>query len=108
MQVDKVEFVCPSRDRLQHHDEQRDVIADRHEFIGQIGDDALGAAVELGGNCFHQRRDLRYPHQSLPDLIDGTLVYDWTGKTLHGRDVSSRDTHPIATMVLQRKRIVGE
>ena len=29
--------------------EQRDVVALRHELLGQVGDDALGAAVERGG-----------------------------------------------------------
>ena len=34
----------------------------RDELVGQIGHDPLGAAVELGGNRFDQRRDLRNSH----------------------------------------------
>ena len=41
---------------------QRDVMAERHQFLGQVGDDPLGAAVKPWGNAFDQRRDLRDFH----------------------------------------------
>jgi hypothetical protein len=33
-----------------------------HEFVRQIGNDPLAAAVKFGGNRFHQRRDLGNLH----------------------------------------------
>ena len=41
---------------------QRHVMAERHQFFGQVGDDPLGAAIEPWGNAFDQRRDLRDFH----------------------------------------------
>src|SRR6185503_12046390 len=41
---------------------QRDVMAERHQFLGQVGDDPFGAAVKPWGNAFDQRRDLRDFH----------------------------------------------
>ena len=56
------------RDRIAAR-EQRDVMAERHQLLSQVRDDALGAAIEPWGNAFDQRRDLRdfhmisrYPH----------------------------------------------
>ena len=53
------------RDRIAAR-EQRDLMAERHQFLGQVGDDPLGAAIKPWRNAFHQRRDLRdfhYAHQ---------------------------------------------
>ena len=51
-----------------------DLMAERHQLLGQVGDDPLGAAIEARGNAFDQRRDLRdfhtfpnYPKVEPPD-----------------------------------------
>src|SRR4029450_9793453 len=42
--------------------EQCNVMALRHEFLGQIGDNALSAAVKPRRHAFDQRRNLGNPH----------------------------------------------
>ena len=39
--------------------EQRDIMAEGHQFFGQVGDDPLGAAVKPWRDAFHQGRNLR-------------------------------------------------
>ena len=34
--------------------EQRDLVAECRKFVAEIGDDPLGAAIELGRHCLHQ------------------------------------------------------
>ena len=46
------------RGRAVRRGEKRNVMAERHEFFGQVRDDALGTAVELRGHGFRQWRDL--------------------------------------------------
>ena len=43
--------------------ERRHLVTQGDERVGQIGDDALGAAVEFRRDGFHQRRDLSNPHR---------------------------------------------
>ena len=52
------------RDRIAAR-EQRHVMAERHQFFGQVGNDPLGAAIKPWGNALHQRRDLRDFHNCL-------------------------------------------
>ena len=58
------------RDRIAAR-EQRDLVAERHQLLSQIGDDPLGAAVKPWGNAFDQRRDLRDFHQYFPNSLRG-------------------------------------
>src|SRR5262249_44257348 len=47
--------------------EQGHVVAEPHQLLRQVGDDALGAAIEPGRNALHQGGDLRNSHvMSLP------------------------------------------
>ena len=46
------------RDRIAAR-EQRHVMAEANQFLGQVGDDPLGAAVKSWGDAFHQGRNLR-------------------------------------------------
>ena len=45
------------RDRIAAR-KQRDVVAERHQFLGQVGDDPFGAAIEPRRHAFDKRRDL--------------------------------------------------
>jgi hypothetical protein len=45
--------------------EQRDVVSQRYEFLGQPVHHPFGAAVEFGWNSLRQRRDLRDAHFSV-------------------------------------------
>ncbi len=42
--------------------EQRHIVAQRDQFLGEIGDDALGAPIEPGRHAFDQRSNLRDFH----------------------------------------------
>ena len=44
--------------------EQRDVVPEAHERVGQVGDDALGAAVCFRRHAFDQRGNLCNTHPS--------------------------------------------
>ena len=44
--------------------EQRHLVPFRHQLLGEVGDDPLGAAVELWGNGFVERCDLCNAHGS--------------------------------------------
>ena len=46
--------------------EEGDVVALRHQLLGQVGDDALGAAVEPGRDALGQGRDLGDLHGWAP------------------------------------------
>ena len=52
---------------------QRDVMAERHQFLGEIGDDPLGAAIKPWRNAFHQRRDLRNFHETKKHPLNHTF-----------------------------------
>jgi hypothetical protein len=41
---------------------QRHLVALSHEFLGQVRDDAFGAAIELRGHALIERRNLCDPH----------------------------------------------
>ena len=56
--------------------EQRDLVALADQLLGQPGDDALGAAVELGGNAFVEGRDLcdSQGSQLLDTRVGGSFI----------------------------------
>ena len=49
------------RDRIAAR-EQCNLMAERHQLLGQVRDDPLGAAIKPWRNAFDQRRDLRDFH----------------------------------------------
>ena len=75
---------------------QRDVMAERHELFGQIGDDPFGAAIKPWRHALDQRRDLRDFHgvSLLPTRMNLSIERRFPQRTAGHRDQVHRDCVP--------------